>query len=99
MSLRTALDFSLRLVGDGSDTNVVTSFLTGPFVFKPASGGEIAPAFSLSQSLPSALTNLAADNGATVSASIGLLGAITITLSPAPGNGEVLNVTGTMLFA
>lgn len=78
----------VHFVGDGSSTTFVTSFLTGPFGFFPPNGGTYSATFDIATTLPTAIRNVTCNNGLGASATIGLAGIVTFTLTGGtPVNG------------
>lgn len=104
MSIKGALDFSILLVGDGTDANYVISTATGPFGLRAPDtihgASELSPALSLGSLVPNGVIGVVSANGHSVSASIAF-GVLTITYATGdvPAAGEMDTVQGYFTFA
>jgi len=103
MAIKSALDFAIKIIGDGTDGTYVISTATGPFGLTApstaAGASEVAPALTLSTLVPNGVVNIASQNGHSVSASVAL-GVLTITYAAVdiPAANEVDVITGLFTF-
>src|SRR6266850_3551589 len=103
MALRSALDFAVKIVGDGSDRVYVLSTATGPLGLSapPTAAGaaQLSPQLSLATLVPTGIVELHSGNNHAVSASLAS-GVMTITyaVDDALAADEVDTVTGKFTF-
>jgi hypothetical protein len=75
----------LTFEGDGASNTLAANLLTQPFAMTPANGGQLSPAFGIGVgNLPTAIKNVVCSGGLSVSAALGVLGAITFTFTGGP---------------
>ena len=100
MSLKTGSKFQIKIIGDGSDTNISFLMATAPIVFiPPGDVGDFSGGFSLASILPSNVISVSSPGHTITSASISGLGTImNLTFSAALGNGEEALVSGALVF-
>jgi hypothetical protein len=102
MSNKAICEFSIGFLCDGTNASVSVNFNTGPFLLAAVAASEgysaeLSSLFNLSVLAPSAISNLSSSDHTSVSASLGLLGAVTFTWASAPAAGIVI-LTGILQF-
>ena len=103
MAIKSVLDFSIYLLGDGVDLAYSVSTGTGPFGLRAPDTihgpSQIAPALSLAALTPDGVFGVVSANGHSISASIAG-GMLTITYANGDGltSGELDSVAGYLTF-
>lgn len=103
MSLKAFCYFGAGIVGDGSSVSITANLLADPFVLglpgAPSIPSQLNPAFAVTLSnLPSGIGVIASSDGQSVSASLGLAGAVTFTFPNAPVSGQLVTLYGKLEF-
>lgn len=103
MSIKSICYFSIGFIGDGTAASKTVNFSSAPFVLAshgsvPGIAAQMSSAFVLSTTLPTAIADLFSSDSQAVTATLGLLGAVTFAWPNAIPNGDKVNVYGTIHF-
>lgn len=100
MANKVTIAFAFSFFGDGSSTNIVLDLLTAPVGFAAPNGYGTATVYDITKSLPSAVTQVSASGGLTVTSTPFnfLHNQLTVNFSGAATTGTLYNVSGYFEF-
>lgn len=95
MAVRSAINFRLTVIGDGTDVNYAVLVATAPWFIT-----DINPGWQVSQPLPAGVINVSSSDAQAVTAALSALNTlVTFTWPTAIPAGDVVNVYGTFTYS